>query len=167
MADNISKKDILAFQKAWGENVVKVGKLFLEKKDYTTEARQLVKKFYGYQESEVLFKPTRASLEQFRTTPEGAVAYFIGSSKDFPEDTGFALQPWTGVRFENAGIILNGNQALSMGNYFFTDLDGDEKKVEYTMGCFRSKKGEIKINLHHSSVPYSPTKSDYAGKKVK
>lgn len=166
MAENISKKDILAFQKAWGENVVKVGKLFLEQKDYTSEAKLLVEKFYGYEESEVLFKPTRASLEQFRTTPEGALAYFVGSSNDFPEDTGFALQPWTKVRFENTGIIINGNQAISMGNYFFTDLDGDEKKVEYTIGCFVNSKGEIKINLHHSSVPYSPAKSDYAEKKA-
>jgi hypothetical protein len=165
MADHITKQDILAFQKAWGENVVKVGQLFLQEKDYTSEAQNLVKKFYGYGESAVLFKPTRASLKQFRTTPEGAVAYFVGSSKDFPEDTGFALQPWTNVRFENTDIILNGNQAISMGNYFFTDLDGDEKKVEYTMGCFCTEKGEIKINLHHSSVPYSPTKSDYAEKK--
>ena len=65
------------------------------------------------------------------------------------------IQPWTNVRFENTGIILEENRAISMGNYFFTDLDGNEAKVEYTFG-YRFYKGELKIDLHHSSIPFNP-----------
>jgi hypothetical protein len=41
-----------------------------------------------------------------------------------------------------------------MGNYFFTDLNGDEAKVEYTFG-YQLQGDVLKIDLHHSSFPYS------------
>ena len=41
-----------------------------------------------------------------------------------------------------------------MGNYFFTDLDDNEAKVEYTFG-YKLFNGLVKIDLHHSSFPYS------------
>ena len=44
------------------------------------------------------------------------------------EDKGFALKPWTNVRFENAGLILEKSRAFCMGNYFFTDTKGNEIK---------------------------------------
>jgi hypothetical protein len=71
------------------------------------------------------------------------------------EDSGFALQPWTNVRFENASVILNEKTAIAMGNYFFTELNGNVVKVEYTFGYFLDSKQCLKINLHHSSLPYS------------
>jgi len=44
---------------------------------------------------------------------------------------------------------------MAMGNYFFTDTEGIETKVEYTFGYFLNDSEVIKINLHHSSIPYS------------
>ena len=154
MMDKISKEEVLNFQNDWGNAVVGVGKLYLEKKDYKEAAARLVERFYGYNEGPVLFKPTRAADIQFRGTREGAVSYFVGDNKHFDEDTGFALQPWTSVRFENSGFVLNADSAVAMGNYFFKTLEGDEKKVEYTMGVFRAGGGELKMNLHHSSMPF-------------
>ena len=58
------------------------------------------------------------------------------------------------MRFENSGFILEEDRALSMGNYFFTDLNGDEAKVEYTFG-YKLINGKLKIDLHHSSFPYT------------
>ena len=58
------------------------------------------------------------------------------------------------MRFENAGIILEEERAIAMGNYFFTDLDGNDAKVEYTFG-YRLIEGELKIDLHHSSFPFA------------
>ena len=58
------------------------------------------------------------------------------------------------MRFENSGFILEEERALSMGNYFFTDLNGDEAKVEYTFG-YKLIDGKLKIDLHHSSFPYT------------
>ena len=51
-------------------------------------------------------------------------------------------------------MILEENRAISMGNYFFTDLDGNEAKVEYTFG-YKLIDGTLKIDLHHSSFPYT------------
>ena len=69
------------------------------------------------------------------------------------EDKGFAIQPWTKVRFDNTDFILEDNRAIAMGNYFFTDLDGNEAKVEYTFG-YKLVDGVLKIDLHHSSFPF-------------
>jgi len=83
-----------------------------------------------------------------------ALSYFIaGDDRACNEDKGFAIQPWTKVRFENTDLILEENRAIAMGNYFFTDLSGNEAKVEYTFG-YKLVKGALKIDVHHSSFPY-------------
>ena len=51
--------------------------------------------------------------------------------------------------------IEEDNRAIAMGNYFFTDLKGNEAKVEYTFG-YKLVEGQLKIDLHHSSFPYNP-----------
>ena len=56
--------------------------------------------------------------------------------------------------WENEGILINGDQALSMGNYYFTGPDGKETKVEYSFGYALDDDGKLRINLHHSSLPY-------------
>lgn len=150
MDQTITQKDIEQAQQAWGESLVQIGKTFPGKK----KAEIHVSKFYGYSEKTVLFKPTKASKNQFRLTVESAVSYFVGGNPEFAEDHGFALQPWINVRFENAGFIFTEQFAAAMGNYFFTDSTGNETKVEYTFGYFRTEKGTLKINVHHSSLPY-------------
>jgi hypothetical protein len=75
-----------------------------------------------------------------------------------PEDHGFALQPWSAVRFENAGIIIDADSAVAMGNYFFTDANtGKEAKAEFTFGYVRGTDGKLLINVHHSAFPYQPS----------
>ena len=148
-------KDIKESQLLWAEWIINIGSTFSGSGDYIGAAHKMIKDLYGYNEGVVLFKPTKAGIRQFRLDTEGALSYFIGGNSEYPEDHGFALKPWINVRFENAGFILNDNKALAMGNYFFTDIKGVEMKVEYTIGYFRSEDGSLKINLHHSSLPYS------------
>jgi len=136
----ISLKDIENIQKEWGDSLVKLGSLKKNREACEKEAESLINKLYGYNNGTVLFKPTKAKDNQFRLTFEGAKSYFIGKNNDFSEDKGFALQPWTNVRFENASVILNENNALAMGNYFFREIDGNVVKVEYTFGYFLDKK---------------------------
>jgi len=155
MSPVITEEKIEKIQQEWGKSLVKIGKLFTEKKDYKTAAKEHIEKFYGYRDETVLFKPTMANNKQFRKTFESALSYFIGENPDFPNDRGFALNPWKEVRFENSGFILKESFAIAMGNYFFVDMNGDTTKVEYTFGFYRSNDGTLKINLHHSSVPYS------------
>ncbi len=148
-ASTISREDVEKAQEQWGAGIVKIGKSTNVKKT----AQEHIQKFYAFELGEVLFKPTLASVKQFRGTKEGALSYFIG--QDLPEDKGFALAPYTNVRWENEGIIIDSDSALAMGNYFFTKKDGTEVKVEYTFGYIKDDAGNLKINLHHSSLPFS------------
>lgn len=153
----VTKEEVLNAQQNWGEAVIKIGKLYLEKKDYKAEAIATVAELYGYDEDQtVLFKPTKASEKAFRFTAESAVSYLAGGNEEFPEDLGFALNPWTKVHFENKGLILRDDDALSMGYYYFEDMNGEETKVEFTFGYYRSEKGNLKIYLQHSSFPFKP-----------
>ncbi len=155
----ITAQEVADAQKAWGEGIVTIGKVFTEKGDYKKVASDHVKKFYNYDEGTVLFKPTLASEKQFRLDFEGALSYFVAGNEKYPEDHGFAIKPWTKVRFENAGTTIDadGDTALAMGNYFFTPADGSaEVKVEYTFAYKKDKDGNLKIILHGSHLPYRP-----------
>ncbi len=154
----ITEKDVLNIQKTWGDALIKIGSLKDNRAVCEAEAEKVIDSLYAFNLGPVLFKPTRAAEDQFRGTKEGALSYFIGGNSNFPEDEGFALQPWSNVRFENTGIILNENSALAMGNYFFTEKGtGAIKKVEYSFGYVKDNSGNLKINLHHSSVPFTPS----------
>merc|ERR1719171_3137930 len=76
------------------------------------------------------------------------------------EDAGFAInggRGWKDVTFRNHKIDLNGPTAQAMGDYVFTDASsGDKVRVEYTFGYKRNDDGNVRICLHHSSVPYTP-----------
>ena len=152
----ITLDNIENIQKEWGDSLVNLGSLKSNKEACDNEVESLINRLYGYQNGTVLFKPTKAKDNQFRLTFEGAKSYFIGENSDFSEDKGFALEPWTNVRFENASVILNEKTAIAMGNYFFTETNGSVVKVEYTFGYFMNENNDLKINLHHSSLPYIP-----------
>ena len=152
----ITEAHILEAQKNWGEGIINIGRVFLEKGDYKAAAEQHINTFYNYQEGKVLFKPTLASIKQFRLDFDAALSYFVGGNEAFPEDHGFAIKPWTDVRWENIGTTILGETGLAMGNYYFTPHDGsDAVKVEYSFGYTRDSKGDLKIILHDSHVPFS------------
>jgi hypothetical protein len=152
----IKEAEVLSAQKKWGEGIVEIGKLAGSPAEATAKAESVISTLYGYKTGPVLFKPTKAAEKPFRLDPAAALSYFVSGNTAFPEDKGFALKPWTGVRFENNGVLLEGTTALAQGNYFFTDTDGKETKVEYTFGYFRDSAGQLRINLHHSSLPFKP-----------
>lgn len=158
MVKHLTKRAVREAQKSWGKGVLKIGESFTKNEDYKSVTEEFVNQHYGYKEGIVLFKPTMASIEQFRDTFEKAISYFISGNPKFPEDLGFALRPWQTIRFRNAGIIHIKNHAVAMGNYFFTDFDGNETKIEYTFSYFLSVIGTLKINVHHSSLPFEANK---------
>jgi hypothetical protein len=148
--------DVIALQAQWGQGIVSIGKVFQAGGDYNTKAREMIAKMYGYDDGPVLFKPTKAVVDQFRETADQALSYFVGGS--VTEDHGFALQPWSEVRFENHDIVIQDGVAVAMGNYYFTDAGtGKSVKVEYTLGIRRAEAdGRPVIFLHHSSLPFQP-----------
>jgi hypothetical protein len=113
-----------------------------------------VRTLYAYDLGPVLFKPTKAAADPFRETFEQALSYFVGG--EVAEDHGFALEPWTSVRFENHAIVVVGDVAYAMGHYVFTDLQGLETVVEFSFGYVLDATGKLRIVLHHSSLPYRP-----------
>ncbi|MAK20063.1 MAG: phosphoribosyl-AMP cyclohydrolase, partial [Euryarchaeota archaeon] len=140
-------------QRAWGKGIVAIATAHTNGGDYVGLATDHVNTLYAYQMGPVLFKPTLAAVDQFRPTFETALSYFVASNNACPEDQGFAIQGWTDVRFENSNVIIDGNTALAMGNYFFTSPEGAEVKVEYTFGYIEDGNGDLRIQLHHSSMP--------------
>jgi hypothetical protein len=153
----ITEKEVIARQEQWGAGIVKIGKVFQDGGDYRAAAADHIDEFYAYDLSLVLFKPTLAAVEQFRPSFDGALSYFVGGNESFPEDKGFAIKPWSKVRWQNTGIMNNVcHMAVAMGNYYFTPAAGGaETKVEYTIGYIRDEEGKLKMAVHSSTIPYS------------
>ena len=149
----VDVRDVEKAQEAWGDGIVAIAAAHSTGGDFVGIATNHVNTLYAYQMGPVLFKPTLAVVDQFRPTFETALSYFVASNGACPEDKGFAIKGWTNVRFDNSDVIIDGNTALAMGNYFFTDPDGSEVKVEYTFGYIQDDDGDLRIQLHHSSMP--------------
>ena len=153
-AGSLSSERVTELKTAWGNGIVKIGSVYTAGGDYKAAAKEHIEQFYAYGEDEVLFKPTLASADQFRGSFDEALSYFVGGIVS--EDGGFAIAPYTKVRWENEGTTISGDTAMAMGNYFFTKTDGKEVKVEYSFGIKQMEDGDLKIVLHHSSLPFSP-----------
>ena len=153
----ITEREVVNAQKMWGNGIVRIGSVFTNKGDYSAEAADFIQDMYGYDLSSVLFKPTLAANDQFRSSFDAALSYFVGGNDAYAEDKGFAIKPYTNVKFDNVGIINNScRMAVAMGNYFFTDTSGGETKVEYTFAYVKDSDGDLRIVAHQSSLPYNP-----------
>lgn len=154
---NITEAEVQAAQEAWGKALIQIGKDFESSgiKKATATASAVLDGAYGYNMGAVLFKPTLTQGEQtFRTTKEGALAYFVGNNKAFPNDSGFALKAWQKYEYKNAAVIVRGDLALTMGNVFLTDKSGKVTKVDKTWAFRKDEQGKLRIVLHHSSLPF-------------
>ena len=150
--EKLDESAIYAAQHAWAAGIVEIGQAKMAGEDPKSVASELLNNLYAY-DDKVLFKPTKAAAEPFRNSYDEALSYFVGGKLE--EDKGFALQPWTAVRFENADLLIRDDHAIAMGLYYFTDTEGNETKVEYTFGYRLAEDGSVKIELHHSSFPFS------------
>lgn len=154
----ISEAEVLAGQQAWCKALVDISAT--HQRDGQAAAKALAEKVidaaYGYQMGTVLFKPTLTVAPQtFRTTREGALAYFVGGNTAFPKDTGFALKGWSKCEVANSAVFIAGDSATTMGNVNFTGPDGKITSVDKTWGFVKDDQGALRIVLHHSSLPFS------------
>lgn len=162
--DIITYDEVNAAEQAWCDALVKIGKIKEEGGDYKAFANQVLSEAYNYDYGKVFFKPTLAFGDQtFRNDKKGALAYFVGGDKDYPNDKGFALTPWVKARYDNAGeknegIQIYGSVAITMGNVFVTDKNGKEVKVDKTWVFKKGKDGKLRIIVHKSALPFDPTK---------
>ena len=146
------EEDIISIQKEWASGIVKMGELSNDRDSLESFTSDFLDKIYDF-DNQVLFKPTKAANEQFRNSKGSAYSYFIaGDDRECQEDNGFALSKWTEILFDNSNIIINEDIAIAMGNYTFKN-EGSKIKVEYSF-VYKNYGNQIKIILHHSSIPY-------------
>lgn len=163
--DVITYDEVNAAQQAWCDALVKIGQLKEEGGDYKAYAEQVLSEAYNYDHGKVFFKPTLAyGAQTFRNDKKGALAYFVGGDPDYPNDKGFALKPWVKARYDNAGeknegIQIYGSVAITMGNVWVTDKDGNEVMVDKTWVFKKGKDGKLRIIVHKSALPFAPKES--------
>jgi hypothetical protein len=159
----ITEAEVNAAQQAWCDGLVRIGKVHKDGGDYQAVASQFIDDLYDYKEGKVFFKPTMAfGKNTFRSTKDGALSYFVGGNKDFPEDAGFALKQWVKVRYDNNaaenGIQIHGDIAITMGNVYLTNAKGEDAMVDKTFVFRRCKDGKLRLCAHKSALPYEPSK---------
>ena len=158
----ITQADVARIQKSWCQSFLGIGAAF--RSSGITQARALAEEFvdtaYGYGRGPVAFKPTFASgSHTFRPTREGAIAYFVGGNSRYPNDRGSALKPWASCSVSNHSIQIHGSYAAVMGQMTLVDQSGVAITLDQTWGFLLQKPGDIRIVLHHSSLPFQPPTS--------
>lgn len=157
---NITEQNVHAAQKAWCGALVSINETKEKGGDYKKLASDIIDAAYFYQNGPVLFKPTLTTGEQtFRMDKEGALAYFVGGNDKYKADSGFALKGWTKCESKPRAFVLDGDMALSMGNVHMWNAKGEETIVDKTWGYKLDKDGNLRIVLHHSSLPYKPAET--------
>jgi hypothetical protein len=151
-------EDVNAAQQAWCNALLSIAKAYATSGDYKSIAVDVLSNIYNYDYGIVLFNPTLTFGEQtFRLDKEGAAAYFIGGNPKYPNDEGFALKPWVGCRYtnagDNAGVLIDGDFAATMGNVYLTDDKGAETVVDKLFVFRRGDDGKLRIIVHKSAIP--------------
>eukprot|EP00438_Fugacium_kawagutii_P030475 Skav233933 [mRNA] locus=scaffold2412:92711:104571:- [translate_table: standard] len=156
--------EIMSVQDEWRALILRISSTYAEEGDFVQVAEDGIAHLYGYDIGQVLFKPTQAVEQPFRSTAQGAKSYFVGAEAagpvdGIPEDKGFAIaagDTWEEVEFDNDQIYCLGSIAIAEGYYYFTNAKTKAvAAVEYSFG-YEKIDHEWKIFLHHSSIPYSP-----------
>jgi hypothetical protein len=161
MDTNISEAQVLQAQQAWCAGLLSISQAYASggfTKAKAT-ANQVLDQAYGYQYGPVAFKPTlTVNPQTFRPTKAGALAYFVGGDPNFPNDRGFAINPWKTCVVRNQVIQLHGMFATTMGNVDLTNDKGVVTTVDKTWTFIREPDGSVRIILHHSSLPFTSSK---------
>ena len=124
----ITINDVINAQEAWAGAVIAIGNAYGAGENLaaaTSLAGSIIDSAYNYDNGEVFFRPTLTTHPTtFRNTKEGALCYFVGGcGAPYAGDTGFALNRWSSVSFNNypggtatsdIGIIIDNNVAFTM-----------------------------------------------------
>ncbi len=154
MNDKNLEKKIKYAQNNWANFILKISNAFNKRDDYISIANDLLDKLYSFNHDKIMFKPTMPGIKTFRYSREDVLSYFIGGNNALPFDQGFAIKPWKKITFSNSSITQRDNIIFTMGLYTFQDLNNTILEVEYTFIYELDDDNQLKIILHHSSVPY-------------
>tara|TARA_B100000963_G_scaffold32953_1_gene24458 strand:- start:5 stop:478 length:474 start_codon:yes stop_codon:yes gene_type:complete len=154
---SISEKDLFDARTAWGNGLIEISETFENEgiEMATSIASDMIDNLYGFNFGQVLFKPTLSGGSQtFRPTKEGALSYFVGHNPAYPNDSGFGIKFWREINSDTAAIFIDDTVAMWMGWVNFIDRDGQVTKVDKSWGYKLDDVGNLRIMLHHSSLPY-------------
>ncbi|MBA3397470.1 MAG: hypothetical protein H0T89_32895 [Deltaproteobacteria bacterium] len=155
----MAQGDVEAAQRSWCAALIEIGHLGATGGNAMATATDVLSKAYDYDSGTVLFKPTLTfGAQTFRTTKQGALAYFVGGDSSHPDDSGFALKQWVKCDAKVIGVVAHGDMAIAMGNVHLEDAKGNKVTVDKSFGYLRHDDGSLRIVLHHSSLPYVPAK---------
>ncbi len=157
----ITVEEVNAAQQGWCDALLSIAKAHAEGGDYKAIATAVLSNVYNYDAGMVLFNPTLTfGAQNFRLDKEGAAAYFIGGNPKFPNDSGFALKPWVNCSYtnagNNAGVLIEGETAMTMGNVTLIDNKGGQTTVDKFFAFKRGADGKLKIIVHKSALPFAP-----------
>lgn len=156
----ITHADLMEAQQNWVGGLLAIAEAHRNGEDYRALAASIIDSAYNYANAPVLFKPTLThGAQTFRPTREGALAYFVGGNPNYPDDAGFALKGWVSVETETAVAYIEGNLGITMGHFTFTNESGDRVTVEKTFVFRRGDDNNLRIVLHKSTIPFSPSGS--------
>ena len=153
----IKETDLTNAIAQWSNGLISISATYEEKglEQATSIASEMLDRLYGFEFGPILFKPTLSGGEQtFRTTKQGTLSYFVGHDPCYPSDLGFGIKFWREVKSETSAMIIEENVAMWMGWVTFTNKHDDMIKVDKSFGFRKSQSGDLKIVLHHSSLPY-------------
>ncbi len=154
----VTETEVLAMQQAWCKALVDIAQTHQRSGQPAAKAlaEKVLDSAYGYPMGAVLFKPTLTTNPQtFRTSREGALAYFVGGNPAFPKDTGFALKGWQKCEVDNAAVFIAGDSATTMGKVRITGPDGKVTTVDKTWKFVKDDASKLRIVVHHSSLEYA------------
>jgi hypothetical protein len=162
----ITVDEVNKAQDDWCNGLVAISQAYSNNRDYyRTLAIDFIDRLYDFEEGRVFFRPTLAHApHNFRTTKEGALAYFIGENLDFPDDKGFIKQGWVDARYDNAiegsnAIQIFGNIAMTMGNVYLTPevtTDGQDVIVDKVFAYRKDRWGTLRLIVHKSALSNKP-----------
>jgi PAS domain S-box-containing protein len=156
----VTEEEVLEAQQKWAHAIRSISSAFLSGRDFIGPASAAAAGLYACGHDEVLFKPTKPTKAAeclFRLTGMDAMLYVV---RDSNKDAGIAIngsRAWDDCVFDNYQIKIQNGVGFAMGNFYFTSAtDGSiSTKVEYTCGYMRCGDGDVRIFLHHSSIPYA------------
>ena len=158
----ITEAEVDQIQQAWCDALLAISAAY-QSGGYDAakaKAEAAIDTAYAYKYGPVAFKPTYATgADTFRSTREGALAYFVGPDPSIPlfrdKKLGFATyRHWVKCVIKDDVVQLLGNTANTMGQVILTDSEGQTASPEKTWTFLREMDGSVRIVLHHSSAPF-------------
>ena len=152
----IDEKEISEARNSWGEGLIAISNAFESGgiEQATLVANDTLDRLYGFELGPILFKPTMSGSSQtFRSSLEGALSYFVGNNSKYPMDNGFGINSWSKFDSKTSDIFIENDIAIWMGWVTLSNKNGDIVKVDKSWVYKRLSNGDLKIVMHHSSLP--------------